>query len=133
MFLNTAPRTPFENRTNGTNRNSFKGRPDKQFKRDPKPRTRSIKDAPKKSDEMNSQQKNVLKDFMKSLKDLENEGFKTVLYYLHDNIYVLPCSIHWQVFMELADLAKRENRIEDARKLLEISVKLQPSAHQAWL
>lgn len=147
MFSNPPPRAPFDNRTNGTDQSRYK--PDKDSKNSSKTPRWGNKDHtptlkhnqfdpsfnknPKKPDPDTVQQKITFKDFMKALKDIECQGFFKVLEYVYEKIYTLPENLHWQVLMEMADLAKRENKIEDARKLLGISVKLQPYAHQAWL
>jgi tetratricopeptide (TPR) repeat protein len=45
----------------------------------------------------------------------------------------LPESIHWKVYLELADLAKRTNKFAEARKLYRQVCQLQPFASQGWL
>jgi len=45
----------------------------------------------------------------------------------------LPTSIHWRVYLELADLAKRSNQFDKARTLYEKACELQPFAFQGWL
>ncbi|CAJ1954498.1 unnamed protein product [Cylindrotheca closterium] len=45
----------------------------------------------------------------------------------------LPESIHWKVYLELADLAKRANRFADARSLYQQVCSLQPTESQVWL
>jgi len=45
----------------------------------------------------------------------------------------LPESIHWKVYLELADLAKRANRFTDARSLYQQVCSLQPNESQVWL
>ena len=45
----------------------------------------------------------------------------------------LPPATHWRVFLELADLAKRSNEIEDARQCYIRACKQQPKASQGWL
>ena len=129
MFLNSNTRLPFENRTNGTKTSKFKS--DKELKRPARQRT--FEKEPKKTEDACQAHKNVFKEFMKPVKDLENAGLVAVLTYLQGALKTLPRSLHWQVFMELADVAKRENRISEARRMLELSVTLNPYAHQAWL
>lgn len=131
MFLNSNSRFPFENRTNGSKNSKIKY--ENEPKRPSRQRTWESKDYTKKSEESIQIQKFAFKDFMKPVKELENIGLAAVLSYLHNNLHTLPKSLHWQVFMELADVAKRENRISEARKMLKISVLLHPFAHQAWL
>lgn len=45
----------------------------------------------------------------------------------------LPTSIHWKVYLELADLAKRANKFVRARELYRQVCRLQPYASQGWL
>lgn len=44
-----------------------------------------------------------------------------------------PEAIHWKVYLELADLAKRANKFQEARKLYQQVILLQPYANQGWL
>ena len=133
MFSNTANRTPFENRTNGTERLAQKQKFPKEGKSGVRSARFGPKEYPKKIDLDCTHQKVAYKDYMKTVKEVETEGLYKVLDFVYRSLATLPQNLHWQLFMELADLAKRENKIEDARKLLELSVKLQPFAHQAWL
>jgi la-related protein 1 len=41
--------------------------------------------------------------------------------------------LHWKVMLELADLAKRDNKVKEARALFVMAAWQQPYAHQAWL
>jgi tetratricopeptide (TPR) repeat protein len=45
----------------------------------------------------------------------------------------LPETVHWRVYIELADLAKRANRFGEARNLYQQVCRLQPYASQGWL
>mmetsp|Transcript_29768 Transcript_29768/g.44006 ORF Transcript_29768/g.44006 Transcript_29768/m.44006 type:complete len:1359 (+) Transcript_29768:301-4377(+) len=45
----------------------------------------------------------------------------------------IPSKTHWRVHLELADLAKRTNRFEEARKRYTHVCKIQPYASQGWL
>ena len=45
----------------------------------------------------------------------------------------LPESVHWRVYLELADLAKRSNRYIEARRLYQKVCEIQPYASQGWL
>lgn len=45
----------------------------------------------------------------------------------------VPESVHWRVHLEVADLIKRSNRFEEARKLFQQACQLQPYASQVWL
>jgi hypothetical protein len=45
----------------------------------------------------------------------------------------LPTKIRWRVFLELADLAKREHELDDARALYQKVNALEPHAKEGWL
>lgn len=45
----------------------------------------------------------------------------------------LPKSVHWRVYIELADLARRTNRFVEARRLYQSVCQLQPYASQGWV
>jgi la-related protein 1 len=45
----------------------------------------------------------------------------------------VPESVHWRVYIEIADLAKRANEFQAARKLYQKACQLQPYASQVWL
>ncbi|KAG7359705.1 expressed tetratricopeptide repeat protein [Nitzschia inconspicua] len=45
----------------------------------------------------------------------------------------IPESVHWRIHLEVADLIKRSNRFEEARKLFQQACQLQPYASQVWL
>lgn len=87
--------------------------------------------------EESNETKAALKDFTKKLKSAADErgSFKDAEAFafkaLADN--TLPESIHWKVYLELAELAKRANRFGDARNLYEKVCRLQPYAIQGWL
>mmetsp|Transcript_3891 Transcript_3891/g.7486 ORF Transcript_3891/g.7486 Transcript_3891/m.7486 type:complete len:1405 (-) Transcript_3891:348-4562(-) len=44
-----------------------------------------------------------------------------------------PLSIHWRIYLELADLCKRSNNFKKARELYSKVCELQPYASQGWL
>lgn len=50
----------------------------------------------------------------------------------HPELY-LPPATHWRVFLELADVAKRSNRTDEAREHYKRACQLQPRASQGWL
>ena len=75
------------------------------------------------------------KDFYRRLRAEERLSFKDAEKYAMSSLSdgSLPESIHWRVFLELADLAKRSNRFEEARNLYQQVYTLQPYASQGWL
>ncbi len=79
--------------------------------------------------------KAAFKEFTKKLKAEERSSFDDAesfaLKTMADN--TLQESIHWKVYLELADMAKRANRFGDARSLYKRVCNLQPYAIQGWL
>ena len=49
------------------------------------------------------------------------------------NFISTPLQLHWRLFMEIAELAKRQNKIARARKWYKEVSKLEPTAVQGWL
>jgi hypothetical protein len=45
----------------------------------------------------------------------------------------MPEDIHWRVYLELADVAKRDNHLGQARKLFEKALEVSPTVPQVWI
>lgn len=73
------------------------------------------------------------KDFYRQFRAREKESFEEAYAYAQEGLETLPKKIHWRVYLEMADLAKRENKFSDARQLYKTVNKLQPYAPQGWL
>jgi la-related protein 1 len=77
----------------------------------------------------------AFKNFYKAYRTEEQKGVEKAEEFakktLEDDI--LPRSIHWRVYIELADLARRTNRFAEARRLYQKVCILQPYASQGWL
>ena len=77
----------------------------------------------------------AFKNFYKAFRAEEKESFQKAeefaLKALEDGS--LPESVHYKVYLELADLAKRSNRYVEARRLYQKVCQLQPYASQGWL
>jgi tetratricopeptide (TPR) repeat protein len=73
------------------------------------------------------------KDFYRQLRVKEKDSFHAAKSFGLSCIDLLPEKIHWRVYLELADLAKRENRFDEARELYKLANTSQPYAAQAWL
>ena len=41
--------------------------------------------------------------------------------------------MNWRVFLDIADIAKRESKFDEARHFFKIAVSVQPFAYQGWL
>ena len=79
--------------------------------------------------------RSAFKDFFKKFRDEEGKSFQDAQAFAMQTLEdgSLPESIHWRVYLELADLAKRSNRFSEARKLYRQVCRLQPFAAQGWL
>jgi la-related protein 1 len=73
------------------------------------------------------------KDFYRQFRAKERQSFEAAKEYALACFELLPVKVHWKLFLEMADLAKRENRIEEARRLYRRVCHLQPHASQGWL
>lgn len=85
--------------------------------------------------EETAEMKAAFKEFSKHLRAEERSSFVAAksfaLKALSEN--TLPPSIHWKVYLELADMAKRANQFGEARHLYKKVCQLQPYAIQGWL
>jgi len=84
-------------------------------------------------------ERQAFKEFGRHFRQRENESLTAAQDYAlaclsesNNGIY-LPPATHWRVYLELADVVKRSNRIEDARGYYRQACKLQPCASQGWL
>ena len=73
------------------------------------------------------------KTFYKTFKAKEKEGFEVAKKYAIEFLPLISEKSHWRIFLEMADLAKRENNIKDARHYYQIVNRIQPLASQGWL
>ncbi len=77
--------------------------------------------------------KNRFKSFYREFRNKEKESEQRAYDFAVRAFDALPARIHWRVAMEVADLAKRQNKITQARKWYEFVNRLQPYAAQGWL
>ena len=79
--------------------------------------------------------RSAFKDFYRKFRIKERISFtdakEFALSTLKDG--ALPETVQWRVYLELADLAKRSNQFDEARKLYRQVCELQPYASQGWL
>lgn len=73
------------------------------------------------------------KDFYRQFRAKERQSFEAAKTYALSCFELLPVKVHWKLILEMADLAKRENHIEEARRLYRRVCHLQPHASQGWL
>mmetsp|Transcript_41132 Transcript_41132/g.66247 ORF Transcript_41132/g.66247 Transcript_41132/m.66247 type:complete len:1159 (+) Transcript_41132:364-3840(+) len=85
--------------------------------------------------EENPHTRSIFKEFYKNFRAKEKESFNEAFAYANQCLESkdIPEKIHWKIYLEMADLAKRENRFEEARKLYLCVNSIQPYAHQGWL
>mmetsp|Transcript_30586 Transcript_30586/g.42193 ORF Transcript_30586/g.42193 Transcript_30586/m.42193 type:complete len:1186 (+) Transcript_30586:404-3961(+) len=77
--------------------------------------------------------KRQYKAFCKELKLKEKEGYAVATEWAKNELQHLPSSAHYKVYMEVADLGKRQNRIKHARHYYVQVHRMQPFASQGWL
>ncbi|GAX23582.1 hypothetical protein FisN_12Hh148 [Fistulifera solaris] len=77
----------------------------------------------------------AFKEFYRSFKTEEKLSFAKAREFALRAIesVSVPETLHWRVYLELADLAKRFNRFTEARRLYQQVCQLQPYAFQGWL
>lgn len=77
----------------------------------------------------------AFKNFYKAFRNEERESFQKGEGFAFKSLEdgSLPESIHYKVYLELADLAKRSNRYVEARRRYQKVCQLQPYASQGWL
>eukprot|EP01102_Stenamoeba_stenopodia_P016364 TRINITY_DN5718_c0_g3_i1.p1 TRINITY_DN5718_c0_g3~~TRINITY_DN5718_c0_g3_i1.p1 ORF type:complete len:1434 (-),score=333.17 TRINITY_DN5718_c0_g3_i1:126-4427(-) len=73
------------------------------------------------------------KAFFRQFKLKEKEGFQAAKDFALSSLSLLPEKIHWKVYLQMADLAKRENLLREAHRYYKKVNKLQPYASQGWL
>ena len=84
-------------------------------------------------------ERQAFKEFGKKFRAKENESLAAAREFAlaslsesNRDIY-LPPATHWRVYLELADVAKRCNEIEESRRNYRKCTSLQPRASQGWL
>lgn len=77
----------------------------------------------------------AFKEFYRSFRNEERSSFQKAEEFARRAIESssVPENVHWRVYLELADLAKRSNRFPEARRLYRQVCQLQPYAFQGWL
>ena len=48
-------------------------------------------------------------------------------------LFDLPEKVHYRALLDLAELAKRESKFEEARLVFKLISHIQPFAYQSWL
>jgi tetratricopeptide (TPR) repeat protein len=74
-----------------------------------------------------------IKTFLAKFREAERAGYRAAREVCRQYLEILPQKVHWRVFLELADLAKRENFFKRARRLYHRVTRMQPYASQGWL
>eukprot|EP00579_Thalassiosira_antarctica_P005524 CAMPEP_0201893392 /NCGR_PEP_ID=MMETSP0902-20130614/38495_1 /ASSEMBLY_ACC=CAM_ASM_000551 /TAXON_ID=420261 /ORGANISM="Thalassiosira antarctica, Strain CCMP982" /LENGTH=1751 /DNA_ID=CAMNT_0048425149 /DNA_START=52 /DNA_END=5307 /DNA_ORIENTATION=- len=84
-------------------------------------------------------ERQAFKEFGRHFRQKENVSLEAAREYAlscldasHPELY-LPPATHWRVFLELADVAKRSNMIDDARSHYREACRLRQVASQGWL
>jgi la-related protein 1 len=77
--------------------------------------------------------KYLYKEFSKTFKDKEKDGFAKTVEWTSQNLAFLPQKIHWKIYLQLADLAKRENQRKQAKYYYQLVNETQPYAAKGWI
>jgi tetratricopeptide (TPR) repeat protein len=80
--------------------------------------------------------KNKFKDITKYITDVQKtSSFETLLATSLKQMMVsnVPQKVHWRVYLEIADFAKREARFDEAKFFYKLAITNQPYAYQGWL
>eukprot|EP00542_Grammatophora_oceanica_P014143 CAMPEP_0194037432 /NCGR_PEP_ID=MMETSP0009_2-20130614/9782_1 /TAXON_ID=210454 /ORGANISM="Grammatophora oceanica, Strain CCMP 410" /LENGTH=1666 /DNA_ID=CAMNT_0038679591 /DNA_START=197 /DNA_END=5197 /DNA_ORIENTATION=+ len=77
----------------------------------------------------------VFKEFYRKFRAKERTSFKEAEAFAEASLQDpnIPDKVHYKIYLELADLAKRSNRFEEARGLYRKVCEIQPYAGQGWL
>ncbi|CBN74834.1 conserved unknown protein [Ectocarpus siliculosus] len=75
----------------------------------------------------------AFKDFYRAFRAKEKTSFHAAKVFAMECFKMLPVKVHWRLYLEIADLARRENRFVEARKLYRKVTKMQPFASQGWV
>jgi la-related protein 1 len=132
MFLSITPRNPFEGHSILLESPKISPTPLNYLKR-PSRAKQSKRSKFQEPRIITSTSSTLLKDPLRSLKQNEFISFSKTLQFFQENFSTISKDQIFSFFLELADAAKRENNLKAARQVLQISVKIQPTAHQTWL
>lgn len=69
----------------------------------------------------------------RQLKQKEKKGFQEAKEFALSHVDTLPDKLKWRLYLELADVAKRESMVKDAREYYREATLLHPHASQTWL
>lgn len=77
----------------------------------------------------------LMKEFYRKFRTLEKESHRDAESFAMASLKSpeFPLSVHWRIYLELADLCKRSNNFKKARELYSKVCELQPYASQGWL
>jgi tetratricopeptide (TPR) repeat protein len=77
--------------------------------------------------------KHMYKEFYRIFRVKERESLEAARIYATDALSWVPDKSKWKIYLELAEIAKRNNEFVEARRLYEQVTNLQPLASQGWL
>ena len=77
--------------------------------------------------------KSAYKDFYRALRLKEKESVEEAELFAIESLSQIPENLKWRVYLELADLLKRRNAFDEARKHYKCACEIQPLATQGWL
>lgn len=123
--LGPSPQRPRQG--NSRNYNTWGGNESSNRSTSPKSRQK----ARPRSKEESQASKQKYKDLSRQLK--ESSNFREAKELASSSLNDMPIDLKWKICMDLADMAKRENLLDDARYWFKQVNILQPQAAQGWL
>ncbi len=77
--------------------------------------------------------KSAYKEFYRALRAKEKSSVDEAEQFALESLSHIPENLKWRVYLELADLSKRRNSFDEARKFYKSACEIQPLATQGWL
>eukprot|EP00940_MAST-03C_sp_MAST-3C-sp2_P000391 g391.t1 len=77
--------------------------------------------------------KEILKDFYRRLRTKAKQSVDSAREFAESSLHSLPSKARWRVYKELADIARRQHRYEEARQMFARVNALQPFAAIGWI
>jgi len=73
--------------------------------------------------------KHKYKEIARDLKQVEKCGLEKAIKVVFERIVQVPRKVHWRILLDLADFAKRESKLKQAKVLYKLVQNLQPFAY----
>ena len=78
-------------------------------------------------------EKSAYREFNERFKKKEKESYEAALEYALDSVNIMPDAIKWRVYVDLGDISRKYNQLEDARSYYRIASQASPCSATAWI